>query len=92
MEVVSPGELAEDRAEGKSFPCCFYAHWPLFRVKGQLKRWEVYTLPTLLVDPLYWACISGTKRRAFGVLKPDAEQHWQNYCIAAAKTYNEDSS
>jgi len=93
MEPDYPGQFAEDRAaaqaEGKPFPRRFYAHWPLFRVEGQLQRWEVYTLPTLFTRTPDWAIIPESRHGYRAALKPDAEPHWRNYCIEVAKAYAE---
>ena len=93
MEPDHPGQFAQDlaaaRAKGETFPKRFYQHWPLYTVDGQPRRWQVYTLPTLFVGPPEWAVIPGSRSFVTAALKPEAEEHWRNYCLEAAKAYAE---
>ena len=93
MEPDHPGQFVQDRAaaraEGKTFPKPAYANWPFVMVDGQYTVWKVYTLPTLFVSPPKWAVIPETKQFVTAALKPEAEEHWRNYCVESAKAYAE---
>jgi len=93
MEPDHPGQFAEDRAaaraKGKPFPLDLFAHNSAFFVDGERKPWKVYSLPTLFYAPPKWAIIPGTTHGVHALLKPEAERHWRNYCIEAARAYTQ---
>jgi len=93
MEPDHPGQFAQDRvaarAKHKPFPINRFAHYPTYVVDGQRKLWKVYTVPTLFTRLPKWAIIPETEHGAMAALKPEAEQHWRNYCIEVAKAYTE---
>jgi hypothetical protein len=93
MEPDHPGQFAEDRAaaraQGKRFPLNLFVHNSAYFVNGQRKPWKIYSLPTLFYAPPKWAIIPGTTHGVHAQLKPEAEQHWRNYCMEAAKAYSE---
>ncbi|MBP87549.1 MAG: hypothetical protein CMJ64_12625 [Planctomycetaceae bacterium] len=93
MEPDHPGQFAEDRAaaraQGKRFPLNLFVHNSAYFVNGQRKPWKVYSLPTLFYAPPQWAIIEGTTHGVHAQLKPEAEHHWRNYCMEAAKAYSE---
>ena len=94
MEPDYPGQFADDRAaaraQGKPFPTNFFAENSSYLVRGQWKPWKVYSLPTLFyLPPKKWAIVPETTHGAHALLKPEAEQHWRDYCVEAARSYSE---
>jgi len=93
MEPDHPGQFAEDReaarVQGKAFPLNLFVHNSTYFVDGVRRPWKVFSLPTLFYAPPKWAIIPGTAHGVHAQLKPEAEEHWRNYCIEAAKAYSE---
>lgn len=49
-------------------------------------KWQIFTLPTLMASP-NWAIVPGTCPYMTGVLTPEGEKAWADYCRLAATLY-----
>jgi len=87
------GEFSELRAKakaaGKDFPEKMGIDHLTVAVDGKKTPWRTYQVPWLF-NPPDWAIEKGSRAYTTGILTPDGEKAWVEYCKQAAKAYAED--
>ncbi|MFZ2655921.1 MAG: sugar-binding protein [Victivallales bacterium] len=91
-EPERPGQFAEKIAKAKQEGKSLLKNGglkPTYEVNGKRQEWKIYPLASLFFIPK-WAAVPGTENYCTGVLTPEGEKAWKEFCFQGAKLQAEE--